>query len=259
MTSVTPAVIATLVATLRAAGCVFAEDEAALLTVEADGAELEALVARRVAGEPLEHLLGWAAFAGLRVAVGPGVFVPRRRTEHLVRQAISLIRDTVTVIDLCCGSGAIGLAVDRYAECEVDLWSADLDPAAVACARRNLPPDRVLLGDLFEPLPGLLRGKVDLLLVNAPYVPTAAIGAMPPEARDHEPHVTLDGGADGLDVHRRVVRVARDWLVPGGALIVETGRTQAPVVARLFGDHALEPEISRDDELDATVVIGRRI
>ena len=109
------------------------------------------------------------------------------------------------------------------------MHAADVDPAAVACARRNLPP--VYQGDLYAALPERLRGRVDLLVVNAPYVPTAAIATMPPEARDHEPRVALDGGADGLDVQRRVAADAPAWLRPGGALLIETGADQAPRTA----------------------------
>jgi release factor glutamine methyltransferase len=124
---------------LRAAGCVFAEEEARLLlAAAARRADVEALVARRVAGEPLEQLLGWAEFGGLRVAVEPGVFVPRRRTELLVREAVVAAPPGRPVgVDLCCGTGAIGMAV-AAALGEVDLHAADVDPVAVRCARRNV-------------------------------------------------------------------------------------------------------------------------
>src|SRR5215213_6510903 len=152
----------TVVRRLRAAGCVFAEDEARLLVAEAGSRpELEALVARRVAGEPLEHLLGWAEFAGLRIAVAPGVFVPRRRTEVLVEEAVALSRPGAVVVDLCCGSGALGVAVATAVD-GVELSAADVDPAAVACARANVArvDGRAYEGDLFEALPGSLRGRV---------------------------------------------------------------------------------------------------
>src|SRR6476661_11001286 len=102
-----------VVARLRAAGCVFAEDEARLLLAEARSDALDALVARRVAGEPLEHVLGWAEFCGLRIAVSPGVFVPRRRTEALVDLAVAVLVDVEhpVVVDLCCGAGGIGVAI----------------------------------------------------------------------------------------------------------------------------------------------------
>ena len=196
----------TIVTTLRAAGCVFAEEEAALLVeVAGSPAELATMVARRAAGDPLEHVVGWAGFHGLRVAVEPGVFVPRRRTEFLVDQAVALTRPGAVVLDLCCGSGAVGAAV-RAAVGGIELHAVDLDPAAVRSARRNLPGAQVHQGDLYQPLPAELRGRVDVLLVIAPYVPTGSIALMPPEARDHEPLAALDGGADGLEVLRRVAR-----------------------------------------------------
>lgn len=240
-----------LVARLRAAGCVFAEDEAALL-VAAPG-DVEALAARRVAGEPLEHVLGWAAFCGLRVVVEPGVFVPRRRTELLVREALALLPPGGVAVDLCCGSGAVGAAL---AAAGADVHAADLDPAAVRCARRNLPPDRVHEGDLDAPLPATLRGRVDVLVANAPYVPTMAIATMPPEARDHERRVALDGGADGLDVARRVVAAAPRWLAPRGHVLVETSERQAPALAAAVAAQGLVARVVRDEELDATAVVG---
>ena len=247
-----------VVAALRAAGCVFAEDEADLLLAAAgDPAELDALVARRVAGEPLEHLLGWAEFCGLRIVVAPGVFVPRRRTEALVAEAVARTRPGAVVVDLCCGSGAIAAAV-AAAVPGIDLYAADVDPAAVACALRNLPAAAVHAGDLFAALPTQLRGRVDVLVANAPYVPTSAIGLMPPEARDHEPSVALDGGDDGLAVLRRIVRGAPDWLAPGGALLFETGSAQAAEATAEVQAAGLDPQVVEDVGRGATVVVGTR-
>ncbi|CAL9483342.1 Release factor glutamine methyltransferase [Actinosynnema sp. ALI-1.44] len=245
-----------VVTRLRAAGCVFAEDEARLLTEAAPSpAELEAMVERRVAGLPLEHVLGFAEFRGLRVAVDPGVFVPRQRTAHLVELAVPYVRPGAVVVDLCCGSGALGAAVADAVPGAL-VYAADLDPAAVACARRNLPADRVFEGDLYAALPGGLRGRVDVLVVNAPYVPTEAIALMPPEARDHEPLVALDGGADGLDVQRRVAAGAPEWLAPGGALLLETSDRQAPTTLAAFERAGFTARVERDDEVGATVVVG---
>jgi release factor glutamine methyltransferase len=249
---------AEVVARLRAAGCVFAEEEAALLQAAAgpDDAGLAVLLARRVAGEPLEQVLGWAAFAGLRVAVEPGVFVPRRRSELMVREAAALARPGDVVVDLCCGSGAVGLAV-AAAVGGVELHAADVDPAAVRCARRNLAGvGEVHEGDLDAPLPARLRGRVAVLTCNAPYVPSGAVALMPPEARDHEPRAGLDGGADGLDVVRRAAAAAPGWLAPGGALLVETSGEQAPAAAAAFAARGLSPRVAEDDDLGATVVVG---
>jgi len=247
-----------LVGALRAAGCVFAEDEAALLAAEALSAEhLAELVARRVAGEPLEQVLGWAEFRGLRVAVEPTVFVPRLRTGIVVAQAVALLRPGGVAVDLCCGVGAIGAAIAAEAPAGVEVYAADLDPVAVRCARRNLPPDRVFEGDLYDALPDSLRGRVDVLAVNAPYVPTDAIATMPPEARDHEARVALDGGADGLDVQRRVAAGAVEWLVPGGHLVIETSSSQAAYTVEAFERAGLDARVVTDDEIDGTVVVGR--
>jgi release factor glutamine methyltransferase len=249
---------ADVVAALRAAGCVFAEDEARLL-VEAvrSPAELAALVDRRVAGEPLEHLLGWAEFCGLRIAVGPGVFVPRRRTELLVRLAAPLLRPGDVVVELCCGAAAVATAL-AAAVPGLALHAVDIEPAAVACARRNLVAGQVYEGDLDAPLPSSLQGNVAVVVANAPYVPTDAIALMPPEARDHEPSVALDGGPDGLDVQRRVVTASLRCLAPGGSLLIETSERQAPLTAAAMADAGLVPRVERSDELDATAVVGAR-
>ena len=153
-------------------------------------AELAAMVDRRVAGAPLEHIIGWATFCGLRISVEPGVFVPRRRTEFLVQQATDLARPRAVVVDLCCGSGAVGAALVAALD-RIELHAVDIDHVAVRCARRNVaaPGGHVYEGDLYEPLPVRLRGHVDVLVANAPYVPTEEIGLLPPEARIHEPRV----------------------------------------------------------------------
>ena len=243
-----------LAARLRSAGCVFAEEEAELLvSATTDPAALEAMVVRREAGEPLETVLGWAAFAGLRVACAPGVFVPRRRSELLVSLAAAAA--PTRVLDLGCGTGALAAAVLARRP-EAEAWAVDIDPAAVDCARRNLPPERVLLGDLYEPLPAALR--FDVILANAPYVPTDRIALMPPEARDHEHRVALDGGPDGLAVQRRAIAGAPGRLAPGGVLLIESSRHQAPATAALLREAGLAVEIHADDDLDATAVSGRR-
>ncbi|MUN39177.1 putative protein N(5)-glutamine methyltransferase [Actinomadura litoris] len=251
-------------ARLRAAGCVFAEDEARLILDAARTPdELAAMVERRAGGLPLEHVLGWAEFRGLRVAVDPGVFVPRRRTEFLVEQAASraprVLRGGTrrpVVVDLCCGSGALGLALAAsLGAC--DLHAADIDAAAVRCARRNVGASgHVYEGDLYEPLPGGLKGRVDVLLANVPYVPTDEVGLLPAEARVHEPNVALDGGADGLHVLRRVAAEARAWLAPGGILLFETGERQVPEAVAVVSEGGLVAEVARPDEAYATAIIG---
>ncbi|MDP9848694.1 putative protein N(5)-glutamine methyltransferase [Streptosporangium lutulentum] len=298
LASPAPLTRSVIVTTLRAAGCVFAEDEAELLISTAPTpADLAAMVDRRVAGLPLEHVLGWAEFCGLRIAVNPGVFVPRRRTEFLARQATAIARQTVAahqaiglarqtagqtagptdraadsahlaadpapvpprtvVVDLCCGSGAVGAALVAALD-RVELHAVDIDPAEVRCARRNVAAagGQVYEGDLYEPLPDTLRGRVDVLVASAPYVPTEAIGLLPAEARVYEPWVALDGGADGLDIVRRVIADAPQWLAPGGHLLVETSERQAPQTVETFTRNGLIARVAGSDELEATVVIG---
>ena len=246
----------TLVERLRAAGCVYAEEEAALLVGAAtDPDHLERLVTERVAGRPLEHLLGWAELDGLRVAVDPGGFVPRQRTRLLVELAAARAPRGATVVDLCCGSGAL-LAALLVRRPDVEGHAADIDPAAVACARRNLAPDRVHLGDLYAALPGHLRGRVDVLVVNAPYVPTAEVARLPAEARKHEHRIALDGGSDGLEVHRRVVAAAPRWLAPGGVLVIEVADSQVVAARDLMADAGLVAEVVVDAERGATAVMA---
>jgi release factor glutamine methyltransferase len=244
------------VARLRAAGCVFAEDEARLLLDEfPDPANLESAVSARTTGQPLETILGWVEFCGLRLAVGPGVFVPRKRTELLVRKALALLSPASVAVELCCGVAAVSAAI--LASARVTLYAADIDPAAVALARANLEPaGRVFEGDLFAALPAELRGEVSVLVANAPYVPTGSIALLPPEARDFEPLVSLDGGADGLDIHRRIAAEAPAWLAPGGRLIVESSLEQADQTAAIFAVHGFATRVVHDDEIEGTAVIG---
>jgi release factor glutamine methyltransferase len=244
-----------VVSALRAAGCVFAEDEAALLLAEAsDPDELARMVARRVAGDPLEHIVGWADFGGLRIVVEPGVFVPRRRTERLALTAASLAPPGGVLLDMCCGSGAV--AALALTVKPLTVYATDIDPASIRCARINLPSASVHCGDLFAPLPADLRGRVDVLVANVPYVPTGAIAMMPPEARDHEPRAALDGGADGLDVARLVVAAAPAWLRPGGHVLFECSEEQLGAASRVLG--GFEARVVTDEERGATVVVGQR-
>ncbi|MEU9975399.1 putative protein N(5)-glutamine methyltransferase [Streptomyces sp. NPDC051014] len=249
---------AAVVSALRAAGCVFAEDEADLILATArTPGELAGMVDRRSAGQPLEHVLGWAGFHGLRVLVGPGVFVPRRRTEFLVDQALAQAPDATVVVDLCCGSGAVGAAL-AAALGGAELHAADIEPAAVDCARRNLAPygGSSHLGDLFDALPAALRGRVGILAANVPYVPSGEVALLPAEARDHEPLAALDGGGDGLDVLRRVAAGAPEWLAPGGCVLVETSERQADAAVRAFAAAGLTARLAVSEELYANVVIG---
>jgi release factor glutamine methyltransferase len=230
-----------------------------LLTSARTPYDLEQMVRQRVGGIPLEQIVGWAEFAGLQIAVEPGVFVPRRRTELLLRHALLLAPPQPVVVELCCGSAALSLAIGSTVK-PAELYATDIDPAAIRCARRNLArihsPAWVLEGDLYEPLPPSLAGRVDLLLANPPYVPTDSVALMPPEARLYEPRIALDGGSDGLEVQRRIVAGAVRWLAPDGRLLVETSDSQVDGSVAAFQGTGLATEVVTADELLATVVIG---
>ncbi|MCF2434271.1 methyltransferase [Streptomyces thinghirensis] len=214
---------------------------------------------RRVTGCPLELVLGWAEFRGLRVAVAPGVFVPRRRTEFLVAEALAHAPDAAVVVDLCCGSGAVGAALAAALD-RPEVHAADVDPAAVRCARGNLADagGRVYAG---RPVRRAARGAARpgghtrgqrALRAHRRGRPAARRGA------GHEPLVALDGGTDGLEVLREVAAEAPRWLAPGGRLLAETSRRQAPAAVDAFARAGLTTRLAVCDELYAHVVIGVR-
>jgi release factor glutamine methyltransferase len=209
------------------------------------------------------------------------VFVPRVRSELLVRLAAEAAERTSgttkagtteagtteagttgqapapVIVDLCCGSGALGAAVAGRVP-GVDLHAADVAADAVACARDNLSGigARVYDGDLFAALPGDLLGRIDVLLANVPYVPTAHLALLPAEARLHEPREALDGGSDGLEVLRAVAAEAPRWLAPGGVLLSEVTEAQVPSAAAALRGAGLRAEVVRDGDLEATVMCG---
>ncbi|WP_213003291.1 putative protein N(5)-glutamine methyltransferase [Winogradskya consettensis] len=247
-------VLEQVVLRLRSAGCVFAEEEAAMLTGAAPTPEkLEELVERRAQGEPLEQVVGYAIFCGEKIHLRPGVFVPRVRSELLVRIAAENATNNTVVVDLCCGSGALGKAVHRRVP-GMALYAADSDPTAVACAKDNIGPENVFQGDLFAALPAHLKGGVNVLIANVPYVATRHIPFLPAEARDHEPREALDGGDDGLDVFRAVLKEAKTWLAPGGILLSEITEAQISTATDVVRATALHPAIHIDEDLEATVV-----
>lgn len=244
----------------------FAEDEAQLLVDAAQtSSDLDDLATRRVAGEPLEHIVGWALFYGRRVRLGRGVFVPRPRSELLVEQVVTRLGEIVgrraVVVDMCCGSGAIGLAVATSAAgaVDVELHACDIDPVAATWAIENLRDldAHTYVGDLFDPLPLRLQRSVDVVVANVPYVPTSELSLLPSEARDHEPIAALDGGPDGLDVLRSVADAARRWLRAGGYVLVETSERQEPVAVDVLYQLGFDAASASSSESSAVVVTGR--
>lgn len=218
---------------LTAAGCVAAEEEMAELALAAEGDDtvLAALVARRSTGEPLAWITGTTTFCGCSIAVAPGVYVPRWQSEQLAERATELLPRNGRAIDLGTGSGAIARVLHARRP-KASVLGTESDPAAAECARRN--GVSVVEGDLFEGVPTSWKGSVDVIASVLPYVPTGEIQYLPRDVRDFEPTAALDGGADGLVVVRRAVAEARDWLRPGGHLLLEIGGDQPTTLAPIL-------------------------
>jgi release factor glutamine methyltransferase len=207
---------------LAAAGCVAAEREARELADAApDDATLDAWLRRREAGEPPAWITGTVRFAGCRLHVGRGVYVPRPQTEDLARRAARLLPTRGRAVDVCTGSGAIAAHLSAAVP-GATVIGIDRDPVAARCARRNGVP--VVLGDLAAPLRA--DPVTDVVTAVAPYVPTRELAFLPPDVRRYEPRAALDGGTDGLTLVRRVVEHAARLLRVGGWLLVEVGGEQ---------------------------------
>lgn len=214
---------------LRRAGCVFAEDEAALIL--SDGRDIESLVVRRERGEPLAHVLGWVTFGGLTVEVDPGVFVPRPQTVALADHAAALVPSVA--LDLFAGAGAIA-SVIAARNPSARVVAAELDVHECLRANALRYGFDVVRADVDGGVPTELEGTVDVLTANVPYVPTGELQYVP---HDGEPVAALDGGDDGLDWTRRLVACAPRWLRRGGTVLTEVGETQVSAVVDLF-EHA---------------------
>lgn len=220
-------------------------------------AELEstrALVKRRGEREPLQHILGTACFCGLDFKVNRSVLVPRPETETLASRALdnlsSFNRQPATVLDFGTGSGCLAIYLAAKAPA-ADVTALDVSPEALAVARANAEIHGVarriqfVCGDGFAALPG--GSAYDLIVTNPPYIPSGDIAALQPEVRDADPHLALDGGADGLDFYRRLAREAGDFLRPGGRLMAEFGDGQAPAVRALFEERGWRIEAIEND------------
>jgi len=226
---------ASTVEVLRAGGLVAAEEEADdLIAAARSDADLAAMVARRLAGEPTAWITGRAAFWGMEVGVDAGVYVPRWKSEALAAHALAHLPARGTAVDLCTGSGAIA-AFLAHRRPDSRVIGTDVDEAAVRCAERN--GVEAYAGDLLDPLPSAVRGSVDVVVAVPPYVPDGMLRFLPPDVTAREPPHALRGGDDGLAVVRRIVASSAGWLRAGGSLGVEVGVDQIRPLERLFVQH----------------------
>lgn len=279
---------------LRQAGCVFAEEEARILVESASATDatdtdatlsatvpdassttnataggddaLTELLARRVAGEPLEQIVGWVEFAGSRLHVTPGVFVPRQRTTLLATQSVLAVEeagngaagDGSRFLEAFCGVGPVAASV-LQAVPGAQVHLGDHDETALECARTNAGPRaKTHLLICLAGLPRALAGSLDVIAAVPPYVPDSAAEFLPREALEHEAPTALFGGADGLDLVRRLIRESLQWLAPGGALLIELGSEQqrrATEFARAAGFGIADTVLGEDEQ---TVVLKLR-
>lgn len=231
-----------------------------LLGVEITTEEVEAfhgLVDRRRSGEPLQYIEGTASFGPIEVAVDPRVLIPRPETEQLYEIACDAVEDPLVIVDLCMGSGNLALAL-KHTFPAATIYATDTSPGAVDLARENAREAgldvAVLLGDLFDPLPDSLRGTVDLIVSNPPYLAEVELADLPIDVRDHEPTMALVAGPVGDEVLARIADAAAEWLRPGGAVVCEISEFHGPAVADHFA--SLGGEIRRDRSDKERFVIG---
>jgi release factor glutamine methyltransferase len=245
------------VATLVAAGCVAADEEAdALLAAAAgNGDRLADLVARRCTGEPLAWLVGSVRFCGEEVVVHPGVYVPRWQTETMAAEAIARLPDGGVAVDLCTGAGAIAVVLGRRRPA-ARVLATDVDPGAVACARANGVDAYEC--DLAAGLPADVRGVVDVVTAVVPYVPTEALHLLPRDVLAYEPRVALDGGPGGTRDLERVAADAAALLRPGGSLLLELGGDQADALGPVLAGHGYRDiELLHDEDGDLRALACR--
>jgi release factor glutamine methyltransferase len=216
-------------ALLASEGFIAADEESEELVAFADGdrARLDAAVRRRLTGEPLAWITGRVTFCELDVHVDPDVYVPRWLTEPLALRAVGRLPEQGIAVDLCTGSGAIAVVL-RARRPEARVVATDIDPRAVACAAAN--GVAAYLGDLFEPLPADLDGRVDVVVSVVPYVPTPELPLLQRDTFTFERPLSYDGGTDGADILRRVLVEAPRYLRRGGALLLEVGGDQADLL-----------------------------
>ena len=242
----------------------FDDDEQDTEISAADRRRFERMVVRREDGEPVALIRGFIEFHGLELLVRRGVFTPRFSSESLADEAIKRLRGRriPTAVDVACGAGAVALAVASEVR-QAHVYGVDIAPAAVRLSRQNglrlgLANARFAAGDLLSPLPPSLRGEVDVITIHPPYVTRSQVRALPREIRDYEPRESLtDQSVDGLGLVRRLAPHARQWLRPGGWLLVEVAPDLARGVSRVMLREGYTRVASKRDAIGATrVVVG---
>ncbi len=207
------------------------------ILTKAEVKEIIRIADERLTGRPLWYIIGDADFCGYKIKVDERVLIPRPETEEMVMMVVNAVEDGNSVLDLCTGSGAIAIAVQKEAEKlgkKVKVTATDVCEGALTLAKENAEANGAdvvfLQSDLFE----RIRGRFDLIVSNPPYIPTKEIPALQKEVKDYEPHLALDGGSDGLDYYRRIAKECKKYLNKGGTLILEVGAGEAAEVTKLF-------------------------
>ena len=224
---------------------------------EAEEEKYRRALEQRAVHVPLQHLLGYQDFMGLRFQVNEYVLIPRQDTEILVEEAMRYLHDGMRILDLCTGSGCILLSLLHYSnDCEgvgVDISKEALQVAVQNAELLGIRAD-FLKSDLYEKV----TGKFDLLVSNPPYIERAVIPTLMEEVREYEPYIALDGGEDGLDFYRRIIGGAQDYLKRGGQILMEIGSGQAKAVSELLREAGFkEIDVCRDFAGLDRVVSGR--
>lgn len=224
---------------------------------EAEEEQYRKALEQRAVHVPLQHLLGYQDFMGLRFQVNEYVLIPRQDTEILVEEAMRYLHDGMRILDLCTGSGCILLSLLHYSnDCEgtgVDISKEALQVAALNAELLGIKAD-FLKSDLYEKV----TGKFDLLVSNPPYIERKVIPTLMEEVREYDPYIALDGGEDGLDFYRRIIGGAQDYLKRGGQILMEIGSGQAKAVSELLREAGFkEIDVCRDFAGLDRVVSGR--
>ena len=224
--------------------------------------KFDELVKRRSTGEPMAFILGWVDFLDFKMNIEPGAFIPRLTSEFLAKQAIRRIRkrSRPVHVDLACGIGPVAIGSARKVP-QAEVYGVDISRKAVRQAQANAlklgaPNAKFFKGDMFEPLPDQIRGRVDVISIHPPYVPKDEVDDLPEEIKQYEPsHTLTDTSVDGLGLTRRVIDEGRQWLGPNGWVLIEIVPSESNVVRKMFRKHGYEEVRSTHGELKLTRVI----